>query len=492
MHRTPLLRAVDGASLTPRCSTSPTETPKTPAWTDSPRSPTVHIQSADKLIRLVVGITGLTFLAFLGMIACMFTSGPESIARAFGTSTIQWGPDAATYQVCRVDNTNSLPNLIPVQRWSSSKVMPEESITAVTHISLDRLSALRDQCSSWSDRLAAVVYVPYIRGFGAVSTEGVAAVNGSSISSVITVIDMLHEETKHVHSQDGCALDIELIVEEFKSWEDPNIWLYPGNALRNRALMLADLTQLVLLLDRDQLPSSNLPRTYQTRPRTFSTLVNRLIKHRTAIVLPTLTPVSSGTTGSVRQVVGQAVSGGKEHAVAAWRRLDLGVVDFNGDLTDWAKAKKGNFQKIEYQQGSHPTLILPRKYVPFYDERFRGWVDSKEIDKALHATYLTLGLGLNLEVHPEAFVVHEQTEYQRQHNSGKDKLKSNKTWQESVYTEALEEILLGTYVPVTSFAKWCPRTERSSSKSGRSSLSAGTEKSSSTGQIMTANRKLKV
>lgn len=69
----------------------------------------------------------------------MFTSGTERVARAFGTTTIQWGPDAAIYQGCRQgESTSSLPQLIPVQRWSSTKTMPAESITAVTHISLDR------------------------------------------------------------------------------------------------------------------------------------------------------------------------------------------------------------------------------------------------------------------------------------------------------------------------------------------------------------------
>jgi hypothetical protein len=69
----------------------------------------------------------------------MFTSAPESIARAFGTTTIQWSPEAATYQGCRSDATAPVPHLIPVQRWSSKKDIPAESITAVTHISLDKL-----------------------------------------------------------------------------------------------------------------------------------------------------------------------------------------------------------------------------------------------------------------------------------------------------------------------------------------------------------------
>jgi hypothetical protein len=441
-------------------------------------------------------------LAFIGIIACMFTSSPESIARAFGTTTVPWGPEAGRYQACRSDDITSLPDLVPVQRWSSKKSMSDESITAVTHISLDRyisfyiffsinlfrllttfqipakillyrLSALRSQCASWRDRLAAVVYVPYIQGFGAVST-GVAAVNGSSVALVISVLDMLHQETEHVHKLDGCALDLELIVEEFPkdSWEDPNLWLYPGNALRNRALMLADLTELVLLLDNDQLPAATLPKIYQNRPKTFAAFVDKLIQQRTAIVLPTLTPITSGTTysfQSVRQVVGQAVSGGKEHAIATWRKLDLGVVDFNGNLNAWANAQKGEFEAVEYQEGEAPALILPRKYVPFYDERFRGTDrEGKDKGKALHAAYLTQELGIKLEVHPEAFVVHETPEEQRRQNSGSGgktaDVESNSSWMENVYTASMEEIQLGTYVPVTGFAKWCPRSEKSSNQ----------------------------
>ncbi|KAL4529580.1 hypothetical protein Ndes2437B_g08847 [Nannochloris sp. 'desiccata'] len=469
MQRTPLLKAIDGAS--PRCNAG--TSPRTPSSWSSPGSPSVDAKSLDNVLKLVVGFTGLMFLAFLGVIACIFTSGgSESVSRAFGATTIQWGPEAATYQSCRSDTT-TLPNLLPVQRWSSKKVVPAESITAVTHISLDSLSALRSQCTSWSDRLAAVVYVPYIQGFGAVSTGGVAAINGSSISSVINVLAMLHQETEQVHTQDGCALELELIVEEFpkNSWDDANLWRYPGNALRNRALLLVGEidVDLVLLLDKDQVPESTLPKSYQNRPKTFSTFVRRLIKQRTAIVLPTLTPISSGTTGSyqsVRQLVDQVVAGGKEHAVAAWRRLDLGVVDFDGNLNTWASAKKGNFEAVDYKHGSHPALILPRIFVPFYDERFRGEdFDFEGKDRALHVAYLTHGLGITLEVHPETFVVHETPqEMRRRQNSGSGSLE-NASWQESIYTAALEEIQYGTYVPVTSFATWCPRTENGSGRS---------------------------
>jgi hypothetical protein len=332
-------------------------------------------------------------------------------------------------------------------------------------------------------------------GFGAVSGPGgVVAVNGTSIPAVVKVLDMLHQETEHVHKQDGCALDLELIVEEFpkNSWDDATLWLYPGNALRNRALMMADLTELVLLLDRDQLPASTLPKIYQDRPKTFDTFLDRLMKHRTAIVLPTLTPISSGTTGSlqsVRQIVGQAVAGGKDHAVAAWRRLDLGVVDFNGNLNAWANAKKGEFEAVEYEKGWHPALILPRKYVPFYDERFRGEAALQGKDTALHVAYMTQTLGIKLEVHPEAFVVHETPENQQNGHSGASgggnsfDLERNIGWQDGVYSVSIDEIQFGAYSPVTSFAKYCPRTEKASGKAASSS-------SSKRGQ-MASNRKIK-
>jgi hypothetical protein len=96
----------------------------------------LRIAASDAQLTLVLPFS--QFLAFIGIIACMFTSGPESVARAFGTTTIQWGTEATKYQACRSDNTSPLPNLVAVQRWNSKKDMPAESITAVTHISLDR------------------------------------------------------------------------------------------------------------------------------------------------------------------------------------------------------------------------------------------------------------------------------------------------------------------------------------------------------------------
>lgn len=52
-------------------------------------------------------------------------------------------------------------------------------------------------------------------------------------------------------------------------------------------------------------------------------------------------------------------------------------------------------------QGYEPYILIARRYVPWYDERFRGYGR----DKIVHLTHIA-ALGVRFAVHPSAYVVH--------------------------------------------------------------------------------------
>jgi len=54
-----------------------------------------------------------------------------------------------------------------------------------------------------------------------------------------------------------------------------------------------------------------------------------------------------------------------------------------------------------YEEGYEPYVIIHRRYVPWYDERFVGYRKKKVV----HLLYLSSS-GIQWVVHPRAFAVH--------------------------------------------------------------------------------------
>lgn len=371
---------------------------------------------------------------------------------------LAWGPEASRFQACRSAAPGALSDLVPMQRWRSLKKLPGggESISIVTHVSMDRLHSLQMQCEGWGDRLAAVVYVPLVAGFGAVSAR-VGSANGTSTAQIADALSWLHSTMEG--RREGCALDLELVAEELSSLEDPRLGAYPANALRNRAMMLADRrSELVLTLEADFLPEGALPRTYQGRPRTFARMAASLIDSHRVMALPEFAPVLPQHHGDardardVREKVLEAAAGGKDHVLSAWRLGLLRDMHPSEDMDYWRTAKK----PFEVEPGAHlhdGAIVAPRALLPFYDERFRGAADG--LDAALHAAHMYQGLGVRLAVHHRSFAVQSISGAAAAARAEGDKVPSRT---ERMYEAALEEIGRGEYVPVTSFAEFCPRT----------------------------------
>jgi hypothetical protein len=358
-----------------------------------------------------------------------------------------WGDEV--FQPCQLPN-ESLPQLKPVERWRSQRKLPAETVALVTQLSLERLSMLRAQCKAWPDRISAVAYVPFVRNLGAVSAE-VAAINGSSIADIASLIDTFHKE---VEAEEGwCALDLELSIETFETTEDPALGLYPFNALRNRALTMA-ATDLVLLLDVDFLPSSDLPGSYQNNPLAFTELHEDLMNNRHALVLPAFQTIRNDSEG--RNIASEVSRRGKSRVKSAWSEGELAGFQVAAyppghsptKYDSWFKTTKR--YRVGYEKGYEPYILLARRHVPFYDERFRGY----SRDKIVHINHLAQQLKVALFVHPTAFVVHSPHRKAATFKATKVSGQWDRLFK--LYLAVRHEIAAGKFVPVTSFARHCP------------------------------------
>lgn len=355
----------------------------------------------------------------------------------------------AKYQACQIDDSVELPDLRTVERWKSKKTLPLESMSIVTQLSLERMNMLKMQCSSWTDRIAGVVYVPYVKGFGVASSE-VRAVNGSSLTDIVAFLDTFHETIENDKS--ACALDMELVIETFDSWKDENLGLYPFNAVRNRALMMAT-TKAIILLDVDFLPSRSFSQMYQSKPDVFNALMKKLNQQKTAIILPAFETKRSGADG--RMLAKRIARGGKDSVIEAFKneairgfQLDKYPAGHSPTQFDsWVEATKPYL--VEYQKGFEPYIMIHRQYVPWYDERFRGYGR----DKIVHLTHIADQLKIKLEVHDAGFVIHsphmKASTFKNTKNSGQ--------WDAllDLYVKARRDVSIGEFVPVTSFAESC-------------------------------------
>jgi hypothetical protein len=90
---------------------------------------------------------------------------------------------------------------------------------------------LEGQCGAWGSIIAAAVHVPLVQG--KVVSE-MAELHGRDLAAPLDIIAEFHER---MEKRGRCKLDLVYVTEEVGSME--LVGLYPVNALRNRALMLA-------------------------------------------------------------------------------------------------------------------------------------------------------------------------------------------------------------------------------------------------------------
>ena len=305
-----------------------------------------------------------------------------------------------------------------------------------------RLYMLEGQCDVWTGVISAAVYVALVEGRAvSVPLSGNEAPALVDLAEVQSAVLKFHAQAER---RGLCKLDLQLISQEVES-----VWLsglYPVNAMRNRALAGAS-TEVVLLLDVDFWPSAELSE-LMVNARKYGSLLQAVLA-RTAVVLPAF---ESGETGAVGvEQAREAVLRGKAGAAAMSR--DGRLKPFHTDryraghrATDyarWAQARQP--YAVRYEEGYEPYVLVARRHVPWYDERFIGYRKNKVV----HLLHLH-SLGLRFVAHPNAFVVHSP------HPRARTWKVTRKTglWDQlaAIYDDVKAALARGSYVPASLYA----------------------------------------
>lgn len=207
---------------------------------------------------------------------------------------------------CRAPkSTEMVPALKRIKLFQSRKPRPEQAVTIVTQLSLERIQMLEHQCSLWRHPIAAAFYIPLAQG--KILSADSSKWEGATLEEGLAAVEAMHAEIEK-NTRIPCILDLDIVVEEVCT---PQKALdYPVNALRNRALILAS-TELVLLLDADFIVDQELARTAED-PTLYNELVG-LLSQGAAMVLPAFETADEGDAGVELAV--QAVQQGKSYLV---------------------------------------------------------------------------------------------------------------------------------------------------------------------------------
>lgn len=143
----------------------------------------------------------------------------------------------------------------------------------------NRLAMLENQCRTWRDPLAAVVYVPLFRAAYR-SPPIIPTFRNTSLEDVIRGMDAFFYL---MESTATCVMHVELVGQ----FLDPlNPEEYPINSLRNRALNMAT-TELTFMLDVDFVatPDLGLPEPGYRDPIVYNQMTE-ITAMKKALVLP--------------------------------------------------------------------------------------------------------------------------------------------------------------------------------------------------------------
>ncbi|GAB4820650.1 hypothetical protein N2152v2_007696 [Parachlorella kessleri] len=302
---------------------------------------------------------------------------------------------------------------------------------------------LGKQCTVWPDPIAAAVYVPLVRQ--RVSSAQEPSLNRASLDDAVAHLQMF---ITRMAQQGACTLDVDLIVQDFDRDEDT--FLYPFNAARNRALMLAE-TEALLLLDADFVPMPSLA-TALKAPQAFNTLMAQL-RMPSVVVLPAFEVDKAASLKEQQKIAMAAVTRGKPYVAEGYKagQIHMFAAHFekghNFTLYDrWVSADAP--YTIQHEAGYEPYVLVSRQHVPWYDERFMGY----GWDKIVFIMDLA-GLGMPFQVHPDAFVMHmphpTAPTYQATKNSGY----RAKLFQ--LFREVFHGIRKKQFKPVVSFPHLC-------------------------------------
>lgn len=354
----------------------------------------------------------------------------------------RYGKHVIQYKWCRGGKQAEVPDLERVLILRSTKIIPKRAVTIVTQLSIERLSMLEQQCAHWPHPIAAVVYIPMVQG--KISSTEDDSWNGTSLEVGIDEVKRYAEQMK----TSKCIIDIELVVEERCTFEQAT--LYPTNAVRNRALIMSR-SDIVLLLDVDFVVDLSLA--YDLEDENRSQELLDLLNSGAAVVLPAFEAWDQGERG--KTIALTAVKEGKKYIAKKFMyNIVMGFhmahyPQGHEPTLFWKWINTTEPYPVKHETGFEPYILMLKEHVPYYDERFRGYYFNK-VEQLLH---ISTQFGLPFIVHPSSFVVHVP------HPKAKTKWRTKRSGQKernhAMFLDAMEDIKLHRFVPVTSFPHLC-------------------------------------
>eukprot|EP01043_Picozoa_sp_COSAG02_P016471 COSAG02_NODE_726_length_18005_cov_69.224897_1_plen_1352_part_00 len=234
-------------------------------------------------------------------------------------------------------------------------------VTLVTQCSEDRLGQLERTAARWTGPIAAAVLVQ------------------SSVSVARARVKQWLSST----AAEGCWRCVLLVQDRRR----PDVAvaagaLYPINALRNLALAAVE-TDLLLVVDVDQVPSAGLANALQERA---PTLLEALLSSCTALVVPAFEPVDGFKVVDSELTARNLADWRRDGSVATFGATTYPPGHGSTDESGWlplalhqepTPLDPRDWPQCPYSEGYEPYLIVSRVGAPPFDERYEGYGRNK-------------------------------------------------------------------------------------------------------------------
>lgn len=355
------------------------------------------------------------------------------------------------------------PDLIEVHAWKSRKPVEGNSISLVTHLSVDRLESLEQQCLVWPDKIVAAIYVPMTANVSG-GLPLLPSYSSTTLDDMIRGIGSFHV---YMEKTAVCSLDLVFLGQFINKPDVPGA--YPTNALRNKALSLV-ATELNLHVNVDVVVNPYLDGPgdgphgglgYKD-PEVYSKLVIAA-KKNTAFVMPILEVTTQGQ--ALRIVRGISRSQALAGKRAAKDFISKGMLVpfvapedaekrvWSVNVNQWmSTSPKDGHMQVKIEKGappvsslSEPCVLLATEKTPWFDERF--------VDNGPGANIWTAVLEkarYKFRVHSSGFGVHLPHERATPKSRYLERRKEFRMGVMQFLNSTLrEEIAKGTYKPMT-------------------------------------------
>ncbi|KAL3685628.1 hypothetical protein R1sor_003650 [Riccia sorocarpa] len=258
-------------------------------------------------------------------------------------------------------------------------------ITIVTQASADRLPAVEAMAKSWGGTMCVAFYVT----------------SKSELKKLYPKLRNLHSK---VEAQKQCRLNACVVSEEGPLADtEARPPLYPINAMRNVALNMA-VTDLVLILDADFVPSKRMHDTLAGDESFYNQLLRMAVQERQMLVVPAFEAsigryddlqTSKATYPTTYQELKEKWTEGVAMAFHCFH-FPRGHMPTNYERFFSSTSEP---YKVKYREYYEPYTVCARTLVPQFDPRFRGY----GMNKISHA-YHCASMGMGFTVLPEVFV----------------------------------------------------------------------------------------